>query len=193
MASAQFDPGSHSGYSSERTYSGRAIFDDLSAFGGCFATSQSKDALKLLATEPGSVDEVRVYKQLFSKETGCLGDLNFISMPWQYVRGAIGEGSYIRRAPLPPAYAAPHSLQPAKVQSIMDAAICYADKHPTEARALIEGTKPETKEESAAMDALWPNVEACLPPNTPKEFKIDSLILRYRIGEALWRLGWVHS
>ena len=192
-AAAQFDPGSHSGYSSERNYSGRMVFDDLSEFGGCFASKQSKDALKLVATQPGSVDEARMYKQLFSKDQACLRDLNYLSVPWQYVRGAVGEGFYTSKVPVPPGFAAPHSLQPDKVQSVMDTAICYADKHSTEARALIERTKPETKEESAAIDALWPNFEACLPPNMPAGFKMDPLLVRYRIAEALWRLGYVHS
>lgn len=189
--SAQF--ASHSGTTTTQEFESRAAFDDLAQFGGCFATRQPKDALRLLATSPGSVDEARVYKELFSKDQYRLGDLSQLSVPWQYVRGAVGEGSFTRRVPLPQAYAAPHSLAPEKVQSVMDAAICYVDRHATEARALIEGTRPETKEETAAMDALWPNFEACLPPNMPKGFKMDSLIVRYRIGEALWRLGLVHS
>jgi len=193
-ATAQFSPGNgQSGPSTERTYTGRQAYDDLSDFGGCFATKQSKDALKLLGTQPGSIDEARVYKELFSKDQPCLTDLNGLSVQWQYVRGAVGEGFYARKVPLPPAYAAPHSLPAEKVQSVMDAAICYADKHTPEARSLIETTKPETKEEEAAIDALLPNFKACLPPNMPKGFQIDPMILRYRIAEALWRLGWVHS
>lgn len=190
-APAQF--GSHSGISSEQVFEGRGAFDDLAGFGGCYATQQQKDALALLSTSPGSADEARVYKKLFSKSQFCLGDLSGLSVPWVYVRGAVGEGFYARKVPVPSAYSAPHSLAPEKVQSIMDAAICYADKHTAEARALIETTKPQTKAESAAMDALWPNFEACLPANIPQDFKFDPLIVRYRIAEALWRLGWVHS
>ena len=183
----------HSGISSEQTYSGREAFDDLAEFGGCYATRQQKEALTLLATPPGSANEARVYKQLFSKSQFCLGDLTSLSVPWTYVRGAVGEGFYTRKVPVPSNYAAPHSLAPDKVQSVMDAAVCYADKHAAEARALIETTKPATKEESAAMEALWPNFETCLPANMPQGFKFDPLIVRYRIAEALWRLGWIHS
>lgn len=190
-AAAQF--AGHSGMSSEHVYSGREAFDDLAEFGGCYATREQKDALTLLATSPGSADEARVYKQLFRSSQFCLGDLSALSVPWTYVRGAVAEGFYTRKVPVPSGYAAPHSLASDKVQSVMDAAVCYADKHSTEARALIETTKPETKEESAAMDVLWPNFEACLPANMPKDFKFDPLIVRYRIAEALWRLGWVHS
>jgi hypothetical protein len=193
-ATAQYAPGNgQSGSSTLQTFTGRGVYDDLAEFGGCFATRQTKDALRLLATSPGGMDEARVYKELFSKDQFCLGDLSGMSVRWQLVRGAVGEGFYSRKVPLPPAFAAPHGLTPDKVQSVMDAAICYADKHPSEARALIETTKPDSKEQAAAIDALWPNFEACLPPNIPKGYKFDTLVVRYRIGEALWRLGYVHS
>jgi hypothetical protein len=191
---AQFEPGNtHSGSSSERVYTGRGVYDDLAEFGGCFASRETKDALRLLATSPGSLDEARVYKALFSKDQFCLGDLNWMSVRWQLVRGAVGEGFYARKVPLPPDFAASHGLPREKVQSIMDAAICYADKHPAEARSLIETTRPESKEQDAALDALWSNFEACLPPNMPPGYKFDALIVRYRIAEAMWRLGMVHS
>ena len=49
----------------------------------------------------------------------------------------------------------------------MDAAACYAGRHPTEARALVEATKPATKEEAVALEAHWAEFEACLPPAMP--------------------------
>ena len=88
---------------------------------------------------------------------------------------------------------APRDLPPDRVQSVMDAAICYAGKHPADARALIEATKPATKEQAAAFDAHWSDFEACLPSNMPKGYQFDTLLLRYRIAEALWRQGLVHS
>jgi hypothetical protein len=192
MAAAQIAPG-QSGISTEQTYSGRGAFDDLNAFGECFAAKQTKDATRLVSTPAGSVEEARVYKELFSKEQACLGDLNWLSVPWQYVRGAVGEGFYARAVAVPQQLALPRDLPPEKVQSVMDAATCYAGKHPEDARALVEKTKPETKEESAVLDAHWADLEACLPPNMPAGYKFDTVLLRYRIAEALWREGWVHS
>src|SRR5215212_8533429 len=192
MAVAQIAPG-HSGVSTEWSFSGRVALDDLSAFGECFASKHTKDATRLVSTPPGSVDEARVYKDLFSKEQGCLGDLNWLSVPWQYVRGAVGQGFYTRAVPVPPQLALPRDLPPEKVQSVMDAAVCYAGKHPDDARALVEQTKPATKEEAAALKVHWADFEACLPPNMPAGYKFDTLVLRYRIAEALWREGWVHS
>jgi hypothetical protein len=40
-AVAQF--GSHSGISTERTYAGRGAYDDLNAFGQCYALKQTKE------------------------------------------------------------------------------------------------------------------------------------------------------
>jgi hypothetical protein len=191
-ASAQIG-GGHSGTSTEWSYGGRIAFDELNAFGECFVTRQTKDAIRLISTEAGSADEARVYKELFSKEQFCLGNLAGLSVPWRYVRGAVAEGFYVRRLPAPASLAAPRDLQPAKVQSVMDAAICYAGKHPADARALIETTKPATKEQSATFDAHWAEFEACLPSNMPQGYQFDTLLLRYRIAEALWRLGLVHS
>jgi hypothetical protein len=190
-AVAQF--GSHSGISTERTYAGRGAYDDLNAFGQCYASKQTKDALKLLGTEAGSVDEARVYKVLFSKDQFCLGDLSGLGVPWKFVRGAIAEGMYARKMPVPSPMGAPRSMTREQVRSVMDAAICYADRHPAAARSLVETTKPGTKEESVAIDALESDFTACLPPNIPQKVQIDTILLRYRIAEAMWRLGMVHS
>jgi hypothetical protein len=192
IAAAQIAPG-QSGISTKYSFSGRQAFDDLNAFGTCFATKQTKDALKLVGTEAASADEVRVYKQLFSKEQFCLGDLSSLSVNWKFVRGAIGEGLYNGKVPVPAVLAAPTSMPPEKVQSVMDAAICYAQQHTSDARHLIEANKPGTKEEAAAIEALSNDFSACLPPNMPAGFNIDTLLLRYRIAEALWRIGQVHS
>jgi hypothetical protein len=192
LAAAQIG-GGHSGISTEYDFGGRIAFDELNAFGECFASKQTNDAIRLVGTEAGSNDEARVYKELFSKEQFCLGDLNGLNVPWRLVRGAIGEGFYARRLPVPANLALPRDLQPAKVQSVMDAATCYAGKHPDDARALIEQTKPASKEQDAAFDAHWADFEACLPANMPIGFKFDTLLLRYRIAEALWREGWVHG
>lgn len=191
-ASAQLGTG-RSGSSTERWITGgREVFDDLNEFGRCFAAQQTKDALRLVRPEAGSADEARVYKALFSKEQSCLGDLAGLAVPWQYVRGAVGEGFYARSVPLPPELALPRDLPPEKVKSVMDAATCFAGRHPAAASALV-ATSPASKEESAAFDSVWTDFQACLPANMPKDFKFDTLLLRYRIAEALWRQGGVHN
>ena len=191
-AAAQQFGGGHSGITTVYTYSGSMVWKDLNAFGACFARRQTGDAMKLVSTDAGSANEARVYKALFSKEQYCLGDLSGLSVPWKFVRGAVAEGLYSDKVPLPASLAA--SLLPReKVQSVMDAAICYASQHSADARRLVETTVPTSKEEAAAMEALKPDFVACLPSNMPQNFSIDTVLLRYRIAEALWRLGMVHS
>jgi hypothetical protein len=185
--------GGHSGITTEYTYSGNMAWKDLNAFGQCFAKRQTGDALKLVRTDAGSTDEARVYKALFSKEQFCLGDLSGLTVPWKFVRGAVGEGLYSAKVPLPAALSAPPQMAREKVQSVMDAAICYAGQHPSDARRLVETTTPDSKEEADAIEALTKDFSACLPPNMPQKFSIDVILLRYRIAEALWRLGMVHS
>jgi hypothetical protein len=178
-----------SGSSTERTIiGGREVYDDLNAFGRCFAGQQTKDAIRLVRPEAGSAEEARVYKSLFSNEQPCLGDLAALAVPWQYVRGAVGEGFYGRAVPLPADLAFPKDLPREKVKSVMDAAICYAGHHPADAGALL-ATKPGSKEQEAVLDAHWADFTACLPPSMPAGFKFDTLLLRYRIAEAMWRLG----
>ena len=70
VAVAQIAPG-QSGISTEQTYSGRGAFDDLNAFGECFAAKQTKDATRLVSTPAGSVEEARVYKELIQQGTGA--------------------------------------------------------------------------------------------------------------------------
>lgn len=185
--------GGHSGITTEYSYTGSGVWKDLNSFGACFAKRQTKDALTLVQTDAGSADEARVYKALFSKEQYCLGDLSGLSVPWKFVRGAVAEGLYSQKMPVPGTLAAPQEMPREKVQSVMDAAICYARQHPADARRLIETTNPDSKEEAAAIDALESDFGACLPPNLPKQFSIDGILLRYRIAEALWRLGMVHG
>ena len=192
VAAQQYGTG-QSGIITEYTYTGSGAWRDLDAFGQCFAKRQTKDAMKLVQTDAGSAEEARVYKELFSKEQFCLGDLSGLTVPWKFVRGAVGEGLYSGKVPVPASLAAPRQMPREKVQSVMDAAVCYASQHPSDARHLVESTDPDSKEEAAAIEALSPDFGACLPPNLPQKFSIDGILLRYRIAEALWRLGLVHS
>ena len=185
--------GGHSGITTQYTYTGSGAWKDLNSFGACFAKRQTKDALRLVQTDAGSADEAQVYKALFSKEQYCLGDLSGLTVPWKFVRGAVAEGLFTERMPVPPTLTAPPQMPRERVQSVMDAAICYAKQHPVDARRLIELTAPDSKEEAAAIEALEADFSACLPPNMPQHFSIDGILLRYRIAEALWRLGMVHS
>jgi hypothetical protein len=192
-ALAQYGPGSQSGSSTTRNLNESEAWDSLSIFGACYAAREPAKALRLVATQAGSADEAKTYKALFSNSDElCLGDVSELNFPYKYVRGAIAEGLYVKRIPVPPALAA-QAIPREKVASFMDAAICCAAHNTAAAQWLIASTNPGTKKETGAMDALRPNFIACLPENMPKDLAIDMTLLRFRIAEALWRLGMVHS
>ena len=75
-ASAQMAPG-RSGTSSQVTITGQQAWNELADFGECYASSEQANALKLVSTPAGTIDEAKVYKALFqSPDQGCLGDIS---------------------------------------------------------------------------------------------------------------------
>ena len=192
-SSAQVAPG-RSGTSSAYTITGQQVWNELASFGSCYASSEQENALKLVSTPAGTIEEAKVYKALFtSADQGCLGDLSSMSVPWQYVRGAVAEGFYVKRIPVPANLAVSVAVPREDVKNFSDMAVCYVGAHSDKARALIEGTRPGSKSETAALEAMLPDLIACTPPNPANSPQFDPLIVRYRIAEALWRMGMVKS
>lgn len=192
-ASAQLAPG-RSGSSSQYTFTGPQAWNDLASFGACYASYERESALKLVSTEAGTIEEAKTYKQLFKMpDQRCLGDLSSLTVPWQYVRGAVAEGFYTKRIPVPANLAVTAPPVREKVKNMSDMAVCYVGAHPDKARALIEGTRPGSKQSNAALEAMIPDLVACIPPNPAHTPQFDFMIVRYRIAEALWRLGMVRS
>jgi hypothetical protein len=190
-ATAQYDPGSRMSTSTTRNLGQKEAWDSLIVFGSCYASSQRVKAYRFVATEPGTADEARAYKALFSRsDEPCLGDVSEMSVNYQFVRGAIAEGLYLKRIPVPANLAA-RPIARESVQSVLQTAICYASQNPAEARWLIENTSPSSKKEDEAITRLHPRFVACLPPNLPASFSIDPTLLRFRIAEAMWKLGMV--
>jgi len=189
VAAAQYDPGGRYVITTVQTMGAKETWDSLWVFGSCYAGSERAKALKFVATEPGSPEEARTYKQLFTNsDEYCLGDVTWMRIPYKYVRGAIAEGLYSKRIPVPPQLAA-KPIARENVKSIIETAICYAAQNPAEAQALIQNSAPASKKEAEAIMSLESRFAACLPPNMPPGFQIDATLLRFRIAEALWRLG----
>ncbi len=190
-ATAQYDPGSRSSISTVRSLGSKEAWDSLIVFGSCYASSQRAKAFRFVATEPGTADEARAYKALFrNSDEPCLGSVTDLTINYQLVRGAIAEGLYIKRVPVP-ANLASRPIARESVQSVLQTAICYASQNPAEARWLIENTSPNSKKEDEAIERLHPRFLACLPPNMPQSFSINTTLLRFRIAEAMWKLGMV--
>ena len=77
--------------------------------------------------------------------------------------------------------------------TISNYTINFGPQHPAAhaagARSLIENTRPGSKQQEKAIDAMLQDLVACIPPNPANNPQFDPMIVRYRIAEALWRLG----
>lgn len=185
---AQVAPG-RSGSSSMSYLSGRESWEALSEFGKCYANYSRDDAIKLVAARPGSPEEIQVYRKLFSKAyQSCLGDVTELNFDHGLVRGAIAEGLFLKKVPVPVDLMVRQVPDQAQVRNVSDAALCYAAKHLSAANELIEGTKPGSKQEAAAVDSIWTDFGQCIPAAV-KSLTINPTLVRFRIAEALWRLG----
>jgi hypothetical protein len=153
------------------------------------AAREQKAAFELVSTRAGSIEEAKVYKRLFSDDNqGCLGMTNELRVPYQLVRGALGEGLYRKAVAVPASLQVTTPPAAAQVRSFGDAALCYAAANRDTVRALAK-TRVGSKEEYAALSQLMPNMGSCFPPNAQKMPKMDSTLMRFRLTEALWRLG----
>src|SRR5262249_23259133 len=94
--------GSRSGTSSMTYFSGQVGMNELRDFGVCYASNERKDALRLVSTKAGSVEEAQTYKELFGKaDQYCLAGVTSLRASHMLVRGAIAEGLYKKRIPVP--------------------------------------------------------------------------------------------
>ena len=187
-ASAQIAPG-RSGQSSMQSFGGQEVWDTLIEFGVCYASREQKAAYELVSTRGGSVEEAATYKRLFRNQNQmCLGDVSQLSVNWQLVRGAIAEGLYRKAAPVPTALAVRAAPSREQVRNFSEAALCYAAAHPGEAQALV-ATRVGSKAEDRAVTAALKGLAQCIPPTAKRSLEMDATLIRFRVAEALWRLG----
>jgi len=188
-ATGQVAP-TRSGSSTQYSFGGQQVLDELAAFGKCYAATERKDSMALVSTRPGSVEELKTYKQLFRRPyQSCLGSVTRLSVSPFMVRGAVAEGMYHKRIAVPANLAVASAPTPEKVTNLSEAAICYAGRHREAVQSLVERTRPGTKEEFDAVMALSPTLSECIPPAASKTLQIDATMIRFRLAEALWRLG----
>jgi hypothetical protein len=159
------------------------LLRDLEFFGRCFARSDRKTALALIATKPLSKEENQVYKKLAGYEQNCLfpGTRMFSSVV--YIRGTIAEG-LLETGGVPPELLLPAPRTAAEVTSLSEAARCYVLGHRSEVQALLR-MKAGDREEVAAVGALWSGFKTCLPKRA--NVRLNALWIRYLLAEALLR------
>ena len=187
QASAQIAPGL-SGSSSTMTFvdNGEA-FRTLNAFASCYARQNTAQALELIATEPASREESTTYRRMFRRNNfACLSEGTTLRMSMALVRGAIAEGLYKRDIALPPQLV---QSPPAHgtVRTLSEAARCIAAARRERVQALVEGTRPGSREEYEALISLAADLPPCLP-ETARIRRFDPTQIRFRLAEALWRM-----
>lgn len=174
-----------SGHSTSGELTNVKVLRDLDTFGRCFATTSRKDSYDLIATKPGSKQEDEVLKKLTRLDQDCLfGGTRILSSP-VYLRGAIAEG-LLDTGGVPPHLLLPAPASAAQVTSLSEAARCYTAGHRAEVQALMK-LNAGTKEEVAAIGALWPGLKACLPKGAG--VRLNALWIRFLLAEALLRLS----
>lgn len=161
----------------------------VSEFGTCYAQTNRVSALTLIATAPNSREEAETYRKLFGKAyNSCLGDVTELhGVTIGMMRGAIAEGLYRKRVPLP---AELMQTPPAReqIRNLSQAALCYTAGHAADARNLVLGTRPGSRKEYEAVVALMPEFGRCIPAGA-KNVSFDVTQIRFRIAEALLRTG----
>jgi hypothetical protein len=187
-ATAQVGVG-RSGFSTVQSMNAREYWDAVFWFGRCFARTSQPIALDLLASEPLSREEQAIFARVFNgQESNCLNAVLQLSMAQPHIRGAIAEG-FIRDGPPPPARllvtAPPAGVT---IHNITEAARCYTATHAAEVRALIMETRPASSQELAAIQRMGPDFLQCVPPEA-RGYRFNTTDLRYRLAEALLRLG----
>ncbi len=183
-AAASAQAPSRSGMSTSGPLTNVRAFGDLTALGICVARTQRRDALAVIATEPGSPEEDRVMRQsIYGERTTCMFGGTRMSMSSIYARGAIAEG-LLRSDGVPAEYVLPAPAA-AEVRDLHGVARCYASGHRNEVRALLQ-TPAGTPEEVAAVRTIWDDFRTCMPNFN---VRLNAPWIRFLLAEALLRLA----
>jgi hypothetical protein len=183
-ASAQLSNGA-SGSSTMRYLSNEESLQEVVGFGDCYAKESPEKALRLIATPPASREEALTYKALFRKPfQTCLGDVSRLRAELALIRGAIAQGLYKRKVPIPATLMQPVPSV-AQVRNVSDAARCYVAAHAEEARRVVAETKVGSRREHDEVVKLMPDFFKCVPPGA--NVQLTATLVRLRLAEALLR------
>ena len=187
MAAAQLPPGA-SGSSSLEIVDDEEAFRALSAFGACFASRKTDEALALIATVPGTRGEAETSRRRIRRPAiVCLGGNSQFRMPMYMMRGAIAEGLYRRGVALPPDLALAAPPPGAPTRTLAEAARCYTAGHRDEVRALIDQTRIGSREEYERLREMAPAFFTCLPERA-RGGQVIAAQVRGHLAEALYRM-----
>lgn len=173
-----------SGISTSAPLTNGSAFDELQKLGRCFAKTERKNALAVIATVPGSEEEDELFKRvLYGERSTCMFGGTNMTMSTIYARGAIAEG-LLRSNGVPQEYVLPAPM-PADARDLHGVARCYASGHRAEVQSLLQ-TKAGSKQETAAVAAIWEDFRTCMPGFN---VRLNAPWIRYLLAEALLRLA----
>lgn len=183
-ASAQISHGA-SGSSTMFYLSNEEGLKEVVGFGDCYAKEQPEKAFRLIATRPASREEALTYKSLFRKYyQSCLGDVTRLSADLALIRGAIAQGLFKRKVPVPAGLMQPVPAV-TEVRNVSDAARCYVASRREEAQRVVAETKVGSRDEHDAIVKLMPDFFKCVPSGANVE--VSATLVRLRLAEALLR------
>jgi hypothetical protein len=183
-ALGQLAPG-RSGISTADRLENVRAFRELNTFGRCYAATNRNEALSLLATNPGTREEGEVFRTLMRGEQSCLFPGSRMELPVIYFRGVIAEGLLETNTSVPASYRLP-APSVGEVRDLGGVARCYVVGHRAQVQSLL-ATGAGSPEEVAAVQALWNDFRACLPPDA--RIRLNATWIRFLLAEALLRLA----
>jgi hypothetical protein len=186
-ARAQLNSG-YSGSSSLSVIDDAESFRTLNAFGSCFASRKTAEALALIATPVGSPEEGAIFRQRISRASVvCLGGDTQLRMQRFLLRGAIAEGLYRRAIALPASLTLPTPAPGTPTRTLADAARCYTAGHRDRVRALIDQSRMGSREEYALLSEMAPEFFLCVAESS-RGGQFISPLIRGHLAEALYRM-----
>lgn len=157
----------------------------LTIFGRCYAKKNRNEALSVIATQPGSREEMQTLRKLFRRSNiACMSNNTNLRMPLPYIRGVIAEGLLRSGSAIPASHVLP-ALPAIKVRNLSDAAGCYVAGHEDEVRKLLM-TKVGSKPEFESVSAIADDFVNCLPVDRSRP--LYTTLIRFRLAEALLRV-----
>ena len=177
-----------SGSSTSRSAQMEDVWRELAFYGRCVAGQRRQEALDVLRAEIGSSEEAeRLGRLLSDRDTNCVHDID-LTLPAPLFRGAIAEGLYDQRVPMPADLAWSPLPMGAPVPTFSHVARCYLPGNEEQVRQLVEQTSPGSRGEARAMAVIMPGFRACLPAaRRNRAFNITQV--RLRLAEALLRMA----
>jgi hypothetical protein len=172
-------------HSSDTTYFGLGVYEDIESVGKCEVDRQPKKAATFVLTEAGSPQEQRSFEALFGNNVACLGQLKEMRVSRYAMRGAIAEALYKLPDTKQPVPTGSVALPDNTTVLIDRVAACYAQANPQDLRKFLETTKIATNAERRSFAVLASGFGTCIPAGVTMTF--DPVRTRLALAEAAYR------